>query len=247
MRQIHPVSFHEKFVASGVYEYYFDDRPTGSIERWSIHELPDGAQLVRVDQRWASGSPKEILIEAWRSPLEEVGGRIERLDISALGRDGNKGKATYMFESDRVQVGYTVDDKQRQQSEISRPPNCVPSVNSTLFLGFLLANVAKANGECIPICSCNPFLSYDVKIEEFGAAFRELGVITIAGKSRPAWRCQRVHPCALVSEDRVIDWEVLPSVWLDEYSIVLTTEYPGQDGIVALLTQYARRPEPPES
>jgi len=245
MRQIHPVGFHEKFVASGVYTYYHNYTPTGSAERWSIHELPDGAQLIRVDQNWVSGSPKNILIEAWQSPLENIDSRIERVDIAALGSEGKQGKATYIFEAGRVQVGYSVDGKY-QQNEVLLPSNCIPSVNSTLFVGFQFAIVARANGECVPIYACHPFLTYDVKVEKVGAVIGETDTLSVTGKLLKARRYQIVHPCSTRERMEILS-ENLPSAWIDKHNIVLKTEDLRQESIVAMLTQYARRPEPPKS
>jgi hypothetical protein len=245
MRQIHPVGLHEKFVASGVYTYYHENNPTGSEERWSIHELPDSAQLIRVEQNWASGNPRIILIEAWRGSVENVGGQIERLDILGFRRDGKKGKATYLLESNPVRVSYIVDDM-LHQDEVDLPTNCVLSTNSTLFLGFTLAKAVRELGQCVPVCKCWPFLSFDAKVETLGAVIRETEVVTIAGKSVRAQGYLLNYPCSSATQEENVDLEKQPLVWLDEHHIVLKSE--SSPGIVTvLLTQYARRPEPPKS
>jgi hypothetical protein len=234
MRQIHPVGFHEKFVASGIYTEYQQDVPTGKVERWSIHELPDGAQLIRVDYDWSKYS--SVLIEAWRSPAS----RVERIDIHFWGAEKNggiRGEATYLFEADTVQVGYTIDGKPRQQEEVALPSKYVPSVHSTLFFGFTIADVSVANGDCIPVCMCTyPKTASDPEVQEWGAVALEEGEFAIAGKSVAARRYQWNRQCD--ADDNVAD--VHTYFLLDEHHTLLQTENVGNDSI--RLTQYARKP-----
>ena len=84
MRQLHPVSLHEKFLASGLYTHLRDERPAAT-EEWTIHELPDGSQIVRVDieDNAEQSRAMTILIEAWRTSEAKV----ERFDVWLNRRD----------------------------------------------------------------------------------------------------------------------------------------------------------------
>jgi hypothetical protein len=235
MRQIHPVGFHEKFVASGVYRYYEHGNPRDIHEYWTIHELPDGGQLIRVDFA-------ELLIEAWVSPIQE-GGRVERVDLhfsrNPSGQVKEQGKASFVFESDRVQLGYTMENKARQFEEFSLPSDYVVSVfSSSLFLGLELANLAKAKGDRIPICTCainypgipTEELTFNVHIYYLPPITGEKGSINVVGHA--------------IDASRYITGSNPPMYnWVDEHGILLRAE--SFNGITHTeLTQYARRPEP---
>jgi hypothetical protein len=246
MRQIHPVGFHEKFVASGVFTYLHDGNPLDTQEYWSIHELPDGGQLIRVDLDWVEWS---LLIEGWRGPSAN-GGRIERADTHIWGaeKNGIRSKATYLFESDRAQVGYVIGDQARQQKEIALPTGYVVSIrHSTLLWGFTIAEVAKANGKCIPLCECFSLATgfREPRISEASMVLRESSNLVIAGTTVKARLCQWHHHCD--APDKPIDPKGGPFFWIDEYDILLLTDDSKMSGGSVRLTQYAHRPEPPRS
>lgn len=238
MRQIHPVGFHEKFVASGVYSYYEHGSPRSAQEYWSIHELPDGGQLIRVDF-------PILLIEAWVSPVQE-GGRIERADLHYLGnshgRVKEQGKASYVFESDKVQLGYTIENKPRQFEEISLPANYLVEVfPSNLFIGFTLAALASVTGDRVPICTCGikyptvptEELAFHVFVYSLPPIAGEKGSIHVIGRTLDAFRY------TLGSQPPMY-------YWIDEHGVLLRVEF--LNGMTHIeLTQYARHPESPTS
>ena len=137
MRYLHPVGISEKFVASGKYVMYTDDAPGATIETWSIHALPDGAQLIRVDIDYRKHGGRSFLIEAWVNPPDEdadmltgaaIASSISRLDVSAFGKPGDKfqrGRATYLFDGDRVEIGRTLDKGERIYEEMPLLPDTV--------------------------------------------------------------------------------------------------------------------------
>jgi hypothetical protein len=260
MRQLHPVAAHEKFVASGKYlRYDSDNNPTGQAEYWSIHELPDGAQLIRVDvdERFEGrdvGGGSE-LIEAWRSP-EQDGGRIERVDIRFFSSKTDAielGRVIYIFGRESVEIGYNRTDEPRRDFEIPLAPNCVVSIGiSKLFFGYTIADVARANGKCVAVFHSNishlnlHALSHQPKATQNSAVRDGENIINVSGRPVEAVGYRWDRPCNPVPDDIAIDPHRNPIFWLDEHKILLE-EGGMRDGLwTARLTQYARRPEPPK-
>jgi hypothetical protein len=252
MRQIHPVSFHETFVASGVYNDFYEGVPAGRVEKWTIHELPDGAQLIRVDLDWSEWS---LLVEGWRSAPEN-GKRIEHLEIHFLGtkRGGVKhGKASYLIDGDSVHLSCNVDGEPQQDKEILLPSNCIVSAAPTLFFGLTMVEIAQANGNCVPVCLCDvsylgyPKITFGADVHDFSAVKRESRTFVVADKVLNAHCYQWHQPCNPVREGIEINPEDRPIFWIDEYGILLETDPKTGTDETTRLTQYARRPEPPES
>lgn len=247
MRQIHPVSFHEKFVASGVYLKSHEGMPANEVEQWTIHEQPDGAQLIRVDSRLSNHS--NALIEGWRSPSTN-GGRIERLDIYLWGEEKNgiRSKATYLFEAESVQIGYVIGDQSRQPREMDLPARYIVTIRpSYLFWGFMVADVVNEDGKCVPLCELffPTTVFHEPRFSEVSMMIRESSGLVIAGKTVNARVCQWHHHCD--APDRPIDPDVGPFFWIDEYDILILTDDSKMSGDRTALTQYARRPDPPKS
>src|SRR5687767_14762568 len=101
MRHIHPIGFHEKFVASGRYNHYRYGTLAGLVETWSIHELPDHSSLVRVD--WDGRNDEtfrdSMLLEALYEP-GLTGEKLNRLEVHAYGA----GAAAYKTQAVNVSV-----------------------------------------------------------------------------------------------------------------------------------------------
>jgi hypothetical protein len=241
MRYLHAVGAHEKFVASGVYVHLQDGEATGTREHWSIHELPDSAQLIRVDDDWRDVDGSSVLIEAWRSPASE-GGRIERFDISAFGARGDaikRVRATFNFAGDRLEVGHSIDDAPRRQLEMQLPPGYIVAPEGLVFGGFEAAELARYPGEEQPVVSYLPtFLTAEAAFRpvvhrqrvDIGAAD---DTVEIGGRSHAAQRLHQSSPLAP---------EVL-TIWTDRHNILLKYHVDDQRHS-ALLTRYARRPDP---
>jgi hypothetical protein len=225
-------------VASGAYSLFHNFVSYGIQEEWSIHELPDGAQIYRVDSK-----ARNMLIVGYCSALEQ-GGRTERLDIRcwAVGLNSNGelvrgyGNATYIFAHDRIQIGYSVNNDARSHSELPLPQNCVVCVSeSDFFHGHRIIEVAKRMGVSVAVCSCYvdasdpPNIMFDVLTYEDAATAGDYDLVTVAGKPVLVQCYQEKY-------------------WIDEYGVlVLYEESWGRHEYETRLTQYARRPEPPQS
>ncbi|MFO7322285.1 MAG: hypothetical protein DIU68_011175 [Chloroflexota bacterium] len=107
MRQLHPVSFHERFVASGTYTYYNGDTPAGDVERWTLHEPGAGSLTIRADYDGRTDSSIDWLFEGL---AVETGGhwRIERFDLLALGHTV-KTEAKFVFSPEGAEISPRVD------------------------------------------------------------------------------------------------------------------------------------------
>lgn len=147
MRQIHPTRFHEKFVASGVYVHYEDEQPTGALEYWSIHELPDGARLIRVDEQGRERADYTLL-EVWRS----AAGAVERYDVhSYRSADTYKHlRAEYLFYPDYVSLTCEIDGIHRH-ADAPLPPGYAALPPLTLFCGFWALESAARGGRLIAV------------------------------------------------------------------------------------------------
>lgn len=152
MRYLHVVSQNEAFVASGVYHYAHDGLMTGVTESWTIHEFPDGANMIRVDYDARATHGESVLIEAWRSPVEPAnagGGQIERIDISAFGPVGaaiQHARVTYSLFETSVEIGRTLNGGERVYTEQPWQPAAILVPGGIAALGQMLGEGA-INGE----------------------------------------------------------------------------------------------------
>ncbi|GAB4508518.1 MAG: hypothetical protein OHK0046_01200 [Anaerolineae bacterium] len=232
MRSLHPVGTREKFVASGIYKHFEQGEATGTLERWSIHELPDGAQIIRVDEDWRERDGSSILVEAWRSPQ----GKIERFDLHAMGGKADEIKdvrATFTFGDGLLEIGRSVDHAERQYLEMIIPEPYIASPKSLLFSGFEVMDLA-AQPESAIISYFPTFVSEDTAFKP--VAYRQ-GITHVADeiildltdKAHNARRYTQ-HPPAS------------NHIWLDRYGVLIKFSSP--DGAhSAILSQYARRPD----
>lgn len=232
MRSLHPVGAHETFVASGVYKHFENGQLTGTLERWSIHELPDKARIIRVDEDWRERDGSSVLIEAWRSPA----GKIERFDIHGLGGKNDNVKdirATFTFNEGLLELGRTIDHGTRQQLEVVLPEDYIVSPKSILFSGFEVAQLAAHTENEATIVSYFPtFVEADtafkpVSYRQAAKFVAEETVHDLADNAHAARRYELTHHGS--------------PVWLDKNNILIKFSSP--DGAhSAVLTQYAHRP-----
>ncbi len=134
MRTIHPVPLSEKFVASGLYRHYADDKPMGLVEHWSIHEQADGGKFIRVDVDGREHNGWSHLIEAYVGAESK---QIERFDVHAYGPKGFNAKAAYTLEDGKVLVGRSVKAEPREYAELDMPDGGRLFPYSTLFYGWV--------------------------------------------------------------------------------------------------------------
>ena len=236
MRQLHAVSGHEQFVASGTYTHYRHNEPTGTVEYWSIHQLPDGGQIIRVDDDWREQDGSSVLIEAWRSP-ESL--RIERFDLHAFGGkedEIDEVRASFQVFEDHLEVGRTVDKNEREQFELVLPEQYITAPESLIFGGFEVVALAQFRGEAIPVISYLPtFLSeltaFRPVTHAQSATYLRAEEITIGSRSYDSQVYEQTNPS---------DGAHWP-IWVDHHGVLL--KFTGSDNIhSAALTQYARRP-----
>lgn len=237
MRYLHKVNQHEKFVASGIYIHYRNGQATKTREHWRIHEQPDGAHFIRVDDDWRDDDGSSVLIEAWRSPLAE-GGRIERVDLTAFGPKSaeiKQVKATFTANNEFLDIGRTIDDNDREYFEMRLPDGYILSPESLIFGGFEVAELALRQGENVPVISYLPtFLnesaSFRLVVHQHSAIFLQNETLTVDGKPLET-RC--FEQVSAVNGEKM-------RLWIDEHDILV--KYMSEDEqYSALLTQYATR------
>ncbi len=234
MRQLHAVSRHEHFVASGTYTHYQYNEPTGTAEYWSIHELPDGGQIIRVDDDWREHDGSSVLIEAWRSPETR---QIERFDLQAFGgkRDTiNEVRASFQVFKDHLEIGRSVDKNEREQFELVLPEQYITAPESLIFGGFEVVALAQFRGDPIPVISYLPtFLTETTAFRPVthaqSATFLRHEQISIRSKPYDAQVYQQANPS---------DGTHWP-IWVDKHGVLL--KFTGPHNIhSAVLTQYAQ-------
>lgn len=229
MRQLHPVSIKERFVASGVYTWAHTGVNLPVREAWTIHELPDQSQIIRVD-REDSGST--LLLEI----LRDAAGGMERFDAHFYGGPGRsirQAKATFSFFDDRVQVGRTLDNAVRQHDTMTLTPAARIYPQALVLLGTLIIDAA-VSGESIPVFS-------------FGLDDSNLFLPQIDDLvARPlAQTLDDDTPAAVIPYQMVYkNYDKNSRFWLDKYRTIVKMESSEADKpTVMTLSAYSRRPE----
>ena len=222
MRQLHPVGWSERFVASGVYLTYEDARPTGAVERWTVHELPDGAQIARVDRQGA-GRDDVLLIEAWRSPPAE-GGRVERFDLQAVGPA--RMRASYILYPDRLEFSLRPDGGDERHDALPLPDGALADPGGWLFAGEIAARAASRGPAAV------------VTVDP--AAFQPL--VTTRTARQTGVEPVTIGPETLAARVYNVEWTggAPTTLWLDDHDVALRCM---GGALTALLSQYVRRPE----
>lgn len=239
MRYIHPVGLNEAFVASGKYIHHQNGQPTGAFEEWAIHQLPDGARMIRVDMDARAIRGRGTLIEAWQNP----DGRVERVDINAFGQADDEitqVRATYNLYPDYAEIGRTLGEGPRRYDEIQLPADYVIYPGSMLFLGFAVvqtADLTMDDPKGATILTHDPQLKADTALqpETYTQTAVNLGeeTVTIGNKTFQAWHYERLIPHYDV---------LLPHLWVDKHGVLLRHDTPESSSHVTI-TNYARRPD----
>jgi hypothetical protein len=236
MRYLHRVRPHESFIASGVYQYFEDDNPSGMVEHWSIHQLPDRSQIVRVDRDGRDSTLKNsLLMEALRSPE----GSIERCDIRvyyANGKAAHEARATYNFTHERVEIGRTIDAQERVDEIVELPSQAVIYPPANVFIGGvatqIAAQVAGKTAVFVPNTDTQSTQLLGGAVKEYAAHFLGDESIDIKGKVYAARQYQFVD----VSDN------LASSLWLDEHDVLIRSIYRNANNrVTTSLTQYARK------
>lgn len=240
MRQLHPVSIHEKFVASGVYSHFRGEKQVGIVESWSINEQPGNGQIIRVDYDGRESDGRSILIEAWLNSQK----RTERFDIHAYGSKHDiikRARARYIIMNDMVQITRVINGNIQPVEELSADSSTIIYPGTALFKGFLIGQLVVEQRN-VRVITYNPFNAYQPQqlTDAFrgyehdydGVRFIERRNIAITGKLFEARGYE--SPAPVLDE-----W---PVGWLDKKDVLLRLD--NTKGLTILLTQYARRPEP---
>lgn len=244
MRQIHPTSLHEKFVASGVYRRYTLNKLVASAtEYWSVYEQPDGSRIIRVDQDGRDVQERSLLTEVWVNP----NGVIERFDLFGYGspRLNNEVlfvKATYIFQEDAVSITRSENGVAKHHEEIPLPDHyaIIPSSPdadgfSRILLGFAITRIAASPAQSVPtffashVFAKKPQEMYG-EMTEISAACVKQGDIVVDQKTYAAKAYE------IGSQPGVL-------FWLDAHNVTLQLGDTSSAMGGTLLTQYARRPD----
>ncbi len=215
MRQLHPVGWREKFVASGVYSQLVDGQPTGELERWTIHELPDGARLTRAEIQ-AAAHGVFTLIEAWR-PAGAA--QSERIDMQTHRPPAPTLRASYHMAPDRID--FTLGD---QHASLPLPDAAWVDPGAVSLRGAIFAQAGRVALTSITPGAPVPEVTF-VIVEPAGSEPLALGAESLAA---------RVYNVAGMADGPCV-------IWLDEHDVVLKQT---QGKLTIQLTQYVRRPEP---
>lgn len=142
MRYLHPVQAHEQFVASGVYRFSRDAKALDKTEAWTIHSHADGERFIRVDLDARREDGKSILAEA----LLNRSGELARLDLRYENDNFEGGfkrlRASYQVVHERLQVGFNMNDGERQYLEVELPAGTLFDIPLLIFRGQLIRAIS---------------------------------------------------------------------------------------------------------
>lgn len=237
MRALHQVRPHEKFIASGMYQYFEDDRPAGVVEYWSIYQLPDNSEIVRVDRDGRAGKfNTSLLIEV----LRNADGHIERCDIRLYYPNTkmmSEARATYNFTDEQVEIG-RVFHGERFDEVVNLPAQTVIYPLAHIFIGNVIAQLMKLEGHKGFVFTPNitdlnnPNLLGGI-VDERAVRFVRTESISINSKEYGTRHYQFIGG----------SYRQDASFWVDEYNVLIRYSYRDANDRVwtTLLTQYARK------
>lgn len=148
MRFLHPIAAHEKFVARGTYRLFSQDREGASDlyahEHWTIHEVGQGGQFIRIDHAPLLGGVNE-LVEVFRSPR----GEIERFDVrrwlTQRGSPKREASVSVMRDGQRVLLMRRIDHGEHETLELTLDDDTILLPRSILLLAdFTLHGMRRA-------------------------------------------------------------------------------------------------------
>lgn len=229
MRQLHPVSFHERFVASGSYIYAQDGVDTGDAEYWTLHEPGDGGLTLRADYDGRSGSGVNWLFEGFY--LREKG-RFERFDLTLFGTQRTDAK--FVFTADEAQISLRVDGVAQTPFNIAIASDVIRYPPA--LVGAYLSLLDTADSIRLFV----PELEFVAGQVHGGAVERAIvHHYSIKPKLKPSFNGSTIIPVKGIRLERANS--VTEEATLDRDNILL--HYVGSTGRSAHLTQYVHRPE----
>lgn len=230
MRTIHPVAVHEKFIASGTYLFYEHDTLLDQYEQWSIHELPDGSQFVRVD---VESRLDEVPVYTLTETLLTGTGKVERCEIHEFRQDAGKLEKTrvnFAVYQGYLQRSFRIDQQPAVLEEITLADHTIIFPAPFVFWGLAIRAVYAATQPPADVY----WLSRQPSATErqtWNAQQMGMETITLGSRDYQATRYQ----VESVSQQSHI------TCWLDPHHLLLSKNN------TIKLSQYARRPEPKKS
>jgi hypothetical protein len=239
MRALHQIRLHEKFIASGVYQYMKDAQLAGVFEHWSIHQLPDASQIIRVDR---DGRQSAFRVSLLSETLRAADGHIERCDIRLYYPADDvmrEARATYIFSAAQVEIGRILSASERFDEIMALPPNTVIYPLGRIFTASVIKQlVAQDDGKAmvfVPnITDLHSERLLAGMVEERSARFLGDETIELNSKTVASKRYQFIG--GSYTPDSMF--------WVDEHDTLLRYRYPAPDDHTwtVTLTQYARKP-----
>jgi hypothetical protein len=237
MRQLHPVSFHEKFVAGGAYAFYDGDTTTGDVEEWTMHEPGPGSLTLRADRHRAHQVQSGWLFEGlltFRDGLLAV----ERYDIQSIGAE--MVGASYIFDETYVTRTFTRDDEVVSSEEIDLPRGYAVMPPFAVAMNLFIPSYA-ASGRM----TCTAFES---KIDAIRFALGDFTLLPVTlallaeGEHIIEGKRYVTHGYRATTEisGYARHWDC----WYDAYNVLMLEEF--EDHRAALI-RYVHRPERTQS
>lgn len=133
MRLLHQVRARERLIAKGL---YLD--ATGAREEWVWNELPDGAQLLRVD---AVDSLRELYFTA----AAELA-RVDWLKFTPVATTDGRLRSTLSYFAESAHLGQQYGGGERRYHEWSLEPDCLRAPPALAALGWFAREIGVASG-----------------------------------------------------------------------------------------------------
>jgi hypothetical protein len=225
MRQLHPVSFHERFVASGTYVWSQDGAPTGDVEHWTIHEPGAGAWTIRADYDGRAGSGTNWLFEGY---FDRASRRVERFDMAVF--EPRRMDAKFAFESGEARVSVRVDGVAADVQTVTLEPDAVLRPPALVCAWLFVAQPLADAPAFVPMLACIEDAVDCGAPDTFTVTELEPASITVDAQLFVA-RVWRVRTRG--GED--------VTLWFNHRDILLGCD--SSTGRAARLTQYVHRPE----
>lgn len=141
MRYLHTVASHERWVASGTYEWVATaTQQLVAMEHWTVHEHPDGARFYRVDYdaRQIDGSTE--LVELWQSPPHE-GARLERVEVLLFLPPTRRLRMGIQLGLDGSLIATASDGKHSDERVLESASPSLIFPRATVYRGYLLQTI----------------------------------------------------------------------------------------------------------
>lgn len=236
MQVITPIHNDERFVARGTYTHYQQGQPTGFYQHWTIHQMGQDRQRVRVHMDGQAADGRDILIEFVRYTQDD-NGFVEECLIEATGTRQDivqKVAAQYHFAADHARIVRKIDGDPLPAEQLHLPQGYVVRLASVLLTGYAVAEMAIRNGKDVPVVAYLPQFkddrAFSLHLYNQSALFLKNEAITIGG---------RLYQTRLYKRWVSDNPETVFNVWLDDHDIPLK-HADGDSYRRFILTDYVR-------